>query len=314
MTSLPPDYLSYPRRAPGLDHDRYAHSKLFERTPVEWPRGARIALWIVPILEWFPLDMAAQPLRPPGGMERPHPDFWNFTLRDYGNRVGAYRIFRALDERELKASVAFSSRLVARAPQLMDAVTGRGWEVMAHGTDMGHVHHGAMEEGEENQLVGEAMDTLRRASSQPVVGWSSPAQSESWLTPDLVAEHGGQYIADWNSDDLPFAMRTRSGRPLAAMPMPHEISDIQIFLNYRQRPAEYTRQVVDYFRYLYREAERFGGRVVTLQLHPWLIGVPFRIGALEEALDRILDHAGVWNATGASILDAWQSQQRNKSA
>ena len=87
--TLPSDYLQYPLRRPGLDHERYAHSKLFDRRPVEWPGGARIALWIVPILEWFPLDMGSKPFVPPGGMERPFPDYWNFTLRDYGNRVGA---------------------------------------------------------------------------------------------------------------------------------------------------------------------------------------------------------------------------------
>ena len=307
--TLPPDYLQYLHRRPGLDHERYHHSKLFDRRPVEWPGGARIALWIVPFLEWFPIDMVTKPFVPPGGMERPFPDYWNFTLRDYGNRVGAYRIFRALDARGAKATVGMSSRLIGHAPPLLESIAKRGWEVMAHGVDMGHLHHGALPESEERVLVAEAFTTLRKASGLPVTGWSSPASSQSWLTPDIVAEHGGSYVADWNNDDLPYAMTTRSGRTLHAMPITHEMSDLQIFLTYRQRPAQYTEQIVDHFRFLYNEAERHGGRIVTLPLRPWLSGVPHRIGAFEAALDRILSHAGVWNATGAEILATWLAQQ-----
>src|SRR5712671_6440725 len=88
-----------------MDHDRYAYSNLFKRKPVLWPDQARIALWIMPTLEFFPLDMAPKGVKPPGGLERPFPDYWNYTLRDYGNRVGFARIFRALETRGLKASV-----------------------------------------------------------------------------------------------------------------------------------------------------------------------------------------------------------------
>jgi len=309
MTKLSDDYLRYPLRRPGLDHDRYVHARSIDRKPVEWPGGARIALWIVPHLEWFPIDMAPQPFRPPGGMERPYPDYWNFTLRDYGNRVGAYRVLEGLERRSLKATIAMSARLVARARPLLDSVLRQGHEIMAHGVDMGHLHHATLPEADENSIIKEAFDTLRQASRQPVTGWSSPAYTESWVTPDLVAEHGGTYIADWISDDLPFPMKTRSGRPLAAMPIGHEISDLQIFLNYRQRPDQYLEQVIEHFRFLYREAGKHGGRVVTLSVRPWLIGVPHRIGAFEAALDRIQSHAGVWNATGAEILSAWARGQ-----
>ncbi len=104
--SLPDSYLTYPHRRAGMDHTRYAASNLFQRKPVAWPNGARVALWIVPTLEFFPLDMAPKLVKPPGGLERPYPDFWNYTLRDYGNRVGFARVFRALERRGLKASVA----------------------------------------------------------------------------------------------------------------------------------------------------------------------------------------------------------------
>ena len=115
--SLPAEYLAYPRRRRGMDHDRYGYSPVpARRPPVEWPNGARVALWIVPALEFFPLDMDGRPFRAPGAMERPYPDYWNYTLRDYGNRVGVFRVFQALDALGLKASVAINARLAERTP------------------------------------------------------------------------------------------------------------------------------------------------------------------------------------------------------
>ena len=306
--TLPPEYLRYPHRHAGMDHGRYQYSNLFSRKPVEWPGGARIALWIVPILEYFPLDMSGAPFRPPGGMERPYPDYWNYTLRDYGTRVGAFRVFAALDRRGLKASVAMSARLAQRHPGLVERVTKRGWELVAHGLDMGRLHHGALAADEERRMVAESFDILRNVSGQPVEGWSSPAYSESFTTPDLVAEAGGRWICDWINDDLPYEFATRAGT-IHAMPLGFEATDLQIFHNYRQRPGQYVEQIVDHVRSLHREAERHGGRVVTIAVRPWIIGVPHRIGAFEEALDRVLALPGVWNATGGEILAAWRAQQ-----
>jgi allantoinase len=305
---LPADYLAYPHRRPGMDHHRYGYSNIFRRKPVEWPNGARVALWTVPILEFFPLDMKGQPFRPPGSMERPYPDYWNYTLRDYGNRIGAYRVFAALDARALKASVAINSRLAERYPFLLREVTRRNWEVVAHGVDMGRLHYGGQSLEDEQAIVADSFATLRRLSGQPVLGWASPAYSESANTPDIAAAHGARYICDWVNDDLPYAMRTATGT-IHAMPLGYEISDLQLFYHYKQRPQQFVEQVVDHFRLLYREAAKHGGRIMTLSLHPWITGVPHRIKALEDALARIMDHAGVWSATGSDILAAWLKQQ-----
>ena len=138
--SLPPTYFEYPLRRPGMDHSRYSYSNLFKRKPVQWPDGARIALWIVPTLEFFPLNMTPKGFSSPGGLDRPYPDYWNYTLRDYGNRVGFARIFRALEERGLKASVAMSSRLAERYPHVLQEVGRLGFELVCHGIDMNHIH------------------------------------------------------------------------------------------------------------------------------------------------------------------------------
>lgn len=303
---LPDDYLSYPRRRLGMDQDRYCYSPLPQRKPIEWPNGARIALWIIPSLQFFPLDMGAKPFKPPGGLERPYPDYWNYTLRDYGNRVGFHRVFRALDAHGLKASVAINSRLAERHPYLLNEIVRRGWEVVAHGVDMGKLHHGGLTEVEEQALISQSLDSLRQASGQKVLGWLSPGQSESTRTPDLLADQGVRYVCDWACDDMPFALNA-SG-PLTAMPYGFEISDAHLLLTARQSAEGYAEQVLAQFEFLYREAGKQGGRIMALPLHPWLIGVPHRIAALEKVLAKIAGRDGVWSATGVDILDCFNSQ------
>jgi peptidoglycan/xylan/chitin deacetylase (PgdA/CDA1 family) len=305
--TLPADYLTYPYRRPGMDHDRYAYSNLFTRREIEWPGGARVALWIVPALEFFPLDMTGKPFMAPGGMGRGSPDYWNYTLRDYGNRVGVFRIFEALDERGLKASVPMSSRLAERYPFLLNEVTRRGWEVVGHGVDMGRLHHGGQSVDDERALVQESLATLRKRSGQRVTGWLSPAYSESMNTLDLVAAEGVQYVCDWVMDDLPVPLQTKGGT-IHALPHAWETSDLQLVLNYRHDAGEFAQQVCDYFDTIYQEAGRAGARVLALSVRPWLMGVPHRIAAFERVLDHVTRHAGVWSATGAEIMEAFRSQ------
>jgi allantoinase len=306
--SLPPSYFDYPYRRPGMDHARYAYSNLFQRNPVAWPGGARIALWIVPTLEFFPLDMAPKAVKPPGGLERPFPDYWNYTLRDYGNRVGFARIFRALESRGLKASVAMSSRLAERYPHVLREVSRLGFELIAHGIDMHHIHATGVPREVEREWIERALSTLRTLSGQPVKGWYSPAYSESSDTLDLIAAAGCEYVCDWVNDDMPYPLNTAAGT-LYAMPHAYEISDLQIFHFYKYKPAQFVEQVMDHFDFMDREAVTSGARIVALSLRPWISGVPHRIAAIEQVLDRMAGHAGVWSATGADILAAWKTQQ-----
>ncbi|MEL0022039.1 MAG: polysaccharide deacetylase family protein [Rickettsiales bacterium] len=303
--SLPDDYIRYPRRKYGIDNDRYDWSILPRRDPVAWPGGAKIALWVVPVLEYFPLDSPREPFIPPGGMTTPYPDIRAYSLRDYGSRVGAFRVFKALDAQGIKATVAFNARVAQRYPFLMREVTRRGWEVMAHGVDMGKLHHGELEIETERGLVRESVSVLRALSGQDVRGWASPARSESLNTLDLIAAEGIEYVADWVNDDMSYPMKTAAGE-IHSMPHTHEISDQHLILHMSHTEKEFTEQVCDQFDTLYREAATQGGRIMTLTIHPWCSGQPHRIKALEAALAHIMGHDGVWSATGAEILDAFR--------
>lgn len=302
------DYLTYPRRAYGMDHDRYDWSVLFKRKPVAWPGSARVALWITPSLEWFPLDMDNKPFRPPGGLERPYPDYRYYTHRDYGNRVGVFRIMKLLDRLRLKASVAINAHLAERHPFLLSEIARRDWEVVAHGLDMAHLHWEGLSAEAEMKQIDEALRILRTSSGQPVTGWLSPAKSESSRTLDLIAAQGVDYVCDWPNDDMPYPMRTQQGA-LWSMPHSEEINDRTILLQYHHSEAQFAQQIKDQFDTLMKESETQGGRIMALVLHPWIIGVPYRMRALSDALEYIAGHEHVWSATGSEILCAWRRQQ-----
>jgi peptidoglycan/xylan/chitin deacetylase (PgdA/CDA1 family) len=306
--SLPPDYLTYAHRRYGMDHDRYGWSILPRRKAVHWPNGARIALWVVPALEWFPLDMKGKPFKAPGALVNPYPDLRHYTLRDYGNRVGIFRVMKALDTLGIRASVAVNAAVAARYPSLVQACVTRGWELIGNGLDMDHLHHEGLSKEEERKLVEDSLGMLRKVSGQKIRGWLSPARSESFSTLDLLASAGIDYVCDWVNDDMPYAMRTET-RSLHALPLPNDIDDHTILVQNRHSEDAYAQQICDQFDLLYRESETQGGRILALSLHPWVIGQPYRIGALEQALKHVMGHPGVWPATGSEILDAFAAQQ-----
>ncbi|MEY4285200.1 MAG: hypothetical protein RL111_1875 [Pseudomonadota bacterium] len=305
--ALPNDYLTYAKRGYGMDHDRYDWSMLPRRKPVAWPGGARVALWVVPALEWFPLNMAGVPFKPPGAMQTAYPDLRHYTLRDYGNRVGIFRIFQALERHHIPATVAVNAAVAVRYPALLAECKKRGHEVIANGLDMDHLHHGGLDANEEKRWIDQTLDILRK--DHAVRGWLSPAKSESFRTPDLLAQAGVDYVCDWVNDDMPYAMRTDAGS-ITAMPHPIDIDDYTILVNNHHTEDDFRDALIDQFEVLYQESSAENGRIMAISLHPWVIGQPYRIGALEAALAHIMGHQGVWAATGAQIVDAWRSQQR----
>ena len=307
--SMPTDYLKYPMRRYGMDHERYDWSMLPRRKPVVWPNGATVALWVIPALEWFPLDTKGKPFKAPGGMVTAYPDLRHYTLRDYGNRVGIYRLMKAFEKFGVRASMAVNAAVAARYPSLVKDCVAAGCEIIANGVDMDHLHYEGLAKEDEEKLVATSLDLLRKVSGQKIRGWLSPAKSESHATPDIVAAAGIDYLCDWVNDDMPFAMKTSMGN-LHAMPHPIDIDDYTILVQNRHSDDAFCRQVCDQFDVLMKEAETQGGRIMAISLHPWVTGQPYRIGALEEALAYIAGHQGVWSATGAEILDCWTGQQQ----
>ncbi len=306
---LDPSYLEYPKRRYGMDHDRYDWSMLTDRPPVAWPEGAGVALWVNVSLEFFPLNQRGKPFPPPGGMTTAYPDLRHFTLRDYGNRVGVVRCLQALDDHGIVPTFAINAALVERTPRLVERIVTRGNEIIGHGWHMDRLLHGELAREDEAKLIDDSLAALRGATGQPVTGWLSPARSQSANTPDLLAAKGIGYMGEWINDELPYPFRTSAGE-IVALPLSYELDDQFIIQGNLHSETEYADQVIDAFDFLLDEAaEKSSGRMLALNIHPWLLGQPHRIGQLERALRHIAERGGVWSASSADIVAHWRRSQ-----
>jgi peptidoglycan/xylan/chitin deacetylase (PgdA/CDA1 family) len=228
-------------------------------------------------------------------------------LRDYGNRVGIFRIFKALDRFNIKPTVAINGALVERAPYLMDMIAERKDEVIAHGWQMDMLHSGELAKDEENNRIQRTIDSLNNRFESSVKGWLSPGRFQTANTPELLAKNHIEYMCDWVNDDMPYQFKTDSG-DLHSLPLSNELDDFFILSSNLHSEDSYAEQVCDAADFLCHEAETEGGRILALNIHPWLLGQPHRIALFERVLEHISAKA-VWSAGANDILNCWQSQQ-----
>jgi allantoinase len=302
--TLEPAYLDYPKRRHGYDHDLFNWSAMHQRPPLAWPGGAKVAVWICVSLEWFPLTPSDTPFRAPGHMQTAYPDYRHYTAREYGTRIGLYRLLDAFAKVGARVSVATNSAIAERYPSIVADIVDAGHEIVAHSTDMNGTIATGLPEADERGLIGTSLDMLERVSGTRPQGWLSIARSQSWNTPDLLREAGVHWCGDWVNDELPY--RFRNG--LINLPLNHELSDRQIVTVQQKSADSYGESITDAFDWLAREAERYGGRMLPLHVTPYIMGLPYRIGAF-EALLADLKAKGAWFATGAEIVESWEGQQ-----
>lgn len=305
--TLDPSYLEYPKRTKGMDHDLYPWSNLFERLPLAWPGGQTVLTWIVIDLEWFPITPNDKPFRAPGHMQTAYPDYRHYTSRDYGNRVGIYRLLDALDKTGAKASIAANSAIAERYPVLIRDIVSAGHEIIAHATDMNATIATGMPEDEERAIIATSLDGIEKVAGARPIGWLSLARSQSFNTPALLAEAGLAYMCDWVNDDLPYRMQTEKGSILN-LPLNHELSDRQILTVQQQSMASYCEQMQDAYAWLAREAETYGGRMLPLNITPYITGLPYRMAEFDGLLRWLAAQPGHGFATGADIAAAASSQ------
>ena len=306
--ALPPEYLNYPHRSYGMDHNRYEWSMVHKRPAVQWPEGKSIALWINVSVQHFPLHQQGIPYKAPGGMTMPYPDLRHYSLRDYGNRVGIYRVMNAFQKYGIRPSYAINASICERYPYLAQRLADQETEWIAHGWDMDHLHHQGWEEEHERAVINRTLDTLHQYTHSPIKGWLSPARNESPQTPDLVREASIQYLCDWVNDDMPYAFHTRAG-DLTAMPLSLELEDRFILTSNLHSESSYVDQIMDAYELLQKEAETYGGRVLALSIHPWVLGQAHRIRYLEMLLEFLSCQASIWHALPSEIIQNWQVQQ-----
>jgi hypothetical protein len=302
---VPEDYLVYPRRAYGSDQARYPWRPSGDRASILWPGQAAVACMIVVPLEFHMLNPQGKPFKHPGAMVTPYPDLRHFTTRDYGNRVGIFRILKELKAAELKATVPVNAALLTRVRPLIEALVEDGHEIAAYGVDTDHIHWSGLEAGVERGWIEQTRTAFDQAGLTPRA-WMSPARQQSFETLDLIAEAGFDVCLDWEPDSLPVSMKTAT-RDVLAVPLSNELDDRILLSDRRQTEAEWRDQILAALNFTKAEAPRFGGQVLSFSLTPYVSGQPFRIWALRQALAALGADAEVWSAPASQIADAWSA-------
>ncbi|HTE84518.1 MAG TPA: polysaccharide deacetylase family protein [Dehalococcoidia bacterium] len=283
-----------------MDQKWYSFSAFPARKPFKWPGNASVALWVVPSVEFMELVPAAGTFGPmPSSTDAPNVRNWSH--RDYGNRVGIWRIMDVLDKHSVRATAAVNASAAERYPLVVEESLKRGWEVMAHGEFASSWVTERLPLDDERALIARSRDAIARVTGAPPAGWLSPGLSESTRTPGLLAEAGFTYLADFVNDDQPFRMDVPSGR-LTAVPYSIEVNDEVVIVQRNRTAWEFAQTAMDHFDAIYADAQAAGtGVVMCLPLHAYLTGQPLRIKYVDQILTHILGYDGVWPATGSEI-------------
>jgi allantoinase len=282
----------------------FSYSPIIHRPPLRWPNGAHVALWVVPNIEFFALDEKVPPGS--GGTGVPVPDVPTWSSRDYGNRVGVFRLMEVLDRYGIRATVALNSELCAEHPAIIEEGNKLRWEWMGH-CESNTRRLNAAAPGEEPRVIKDSLATIERGVGARPRGWLGSGLQETWNTLDLLAAEGCDYVCDWTNDDQPYIMTLDGGKTLVSVPYSHEINDKPAFERFNRTADEFREMICRQFDVLYREGAQ-SGRVMAIAIHPYLTGVPHRIDAFAQALAYITQHERVWKATGAEIAAHYRAQ------
>ena len=294
-------------RRQGMDHSHHEWSPISTRGKLNWPNDARVALCAIVTLEhteWelpegsFSADQA-------GGLGvRPFPDYPRFSHREYGHRVGIFRVLDVLQKLGINATVAMDSQTAEHYPYLVKYCLDQGCEIIAHGVSGSQMISGNMSVEAETIFIRSSMEIMEKATGKRPRGWSGTDYGESERTPDLLRQAGFDYVCDWVNDEQPYPMRDG----LTALPTMLEMDDLFTMSNRRVTVDRFAQSLKDGFDAMYHDGAS-NGRLMTINLHPWLIGQPFRIGYLEEALGYAMGHEKVWAATGSEIVDWYRDNE-----
>lgn len=277
-------------------HGRYAYRGIKGRAVYDWPNGKRLAVYIGLNLEHFAFGEGLGAELAPGG---PQPDVLNYAWRDYGNRVGAWRMLDLFDALKFPASVLVNASLYDYCPDLVGGFARRGDEIVGHGRTNSE-RQGMLSEAEEKMLIAETTAAIARAEGKAPAGWLGPWISESRVTPDLLAEQGYTYLLDWCMDDQPIWFRTRTGRILA-VPYPQEVNDVPAIMARKMNADAFADMIVDSFDEMLDQS-REAPLVMGIALHPYLVGQPYRLRHLRRALQHVATYAGdIWITRAGDI-------------
>ena len=264
-------------------HNRYTYSPLVERPVYSWPGGKRLAIYVCIAAEHFAYGAG-------GGEDyaavNVPADDRNYAWRDYGQRIGLWRLLELVDELGLPATFAMNSSLFDMQPRIAERLVKRGDEIVAHGRTSSESLAGLWA-ADEAAAVEQVTRIIKEKSGARPMGWSSPAFVESGDTIDILARAGYQYVLDWPADDQPFWIEASNGRILS-IPFPLEMNDTTVMTHRHQTARQFAELIVSQFEEMIEEC---GKRplVMPIALHPYIAGQPFRVHALRKALQHCLE-------------------------
>ena len=282
-----------------MDPYRFSYSPVVERPKLSWPNGARVAVWVCPNIEHYEYLPAEVRVRNPWP-RMPHPDVLGYGGRDYGNRVGLWRMFEVLDKHSVRCTVSLSMSVIEMYPEILEAMEARRWEYMSHGYFNTRYHWGYQRAGGARGHRAQQGDASAASPAASCAAGSRPPSPTRSTRPTSCARPASTTICDFYHDDQPTPLATKHGT-LMHVPYTMDINDALI---YRQpvEAEEFAQMIVDHFDTVYREGGE-NGRVMCIALHPYMMGAPHRLKHLDRALGYIRKHKDAWVATAEEILD-----------
>lgn len=297
---------------------RYDFVPLPQRKPLKWPNGARVALMITFNLEYWDLTRetaatfyAGGPGIIPDPLPGNVPDTPNYTWREYGQRVGVWRLIDIFDRAGVPATCTMNAKMGVERRQVIDAINQRGWELVAHNyvqTDL--LTNYEFEPEKEREIIRQTLKVYREVVGRPAKGWLSSSLRSTSHTADICAEEGLIFFNDMMNDDQPYLIQTRSGRPIVSVPYTVEMNDFMIFLRRGSTTSEAFEIMKEQFDELYREGAE-SGRIMNVGLHPHVAGQPFRVRCVREFIDYVKQFPDVWWAKREEIAEWYLANHKS---
>ena len=287
------------------EYGPYPYSPINRRPKWKWPNGARLAIWVAPNLEFFPLTrpLAANPM---AKTPETAPTIRTWGVRDYGNRVGVFRLMDLLTKYGIRATASLNADLCDQHPQIVEDALKLNWEFLAHNRTNA-IWLSAIPPDEERDFIRYCIERVTRATGKRPTGWLSSAMDETWNTLDHLVAEKVQYVTDWVNDDQPYRMQAGGGE-IVYLPYSYETNDNAQIVSRFASIDDFELMIKRTFDVLYRESED-SARVMAICLHPFISGVPHRIAGLDAAFRYICDHNDVWWATGEEIVNAYLASE-----
>lgn len=282
------------------DHGLFPYASILQRPDYAWPEGQRLAVYIGFNVEHFSFG---EGLGAKLGPTSPEPDVLNYSWREYGNRVGVWRCLELFDQLSLPTGGIINTALYDHCPEVVAALIKRGDEIIGHG-HTNSIRQSDLSEEQEFGLIVSCKQKILQHSGYEPKGWLSPWISESRKTPALLARAGYQYTLNWCHDDQPVRMKTESGN-LWSIPYPQELNDIPMLVARQMDAQAFTTMIIDNFSEMLTQS-RQQPLVMGIALHPYLVGQPYRLKHLRNALEvlaRARDGGDIWFTTPGAICD-----------